>query len=57
MIEAPDLQLKIAVNPEESFWTELKTKTEKNIDTLKREIIISEAIIRLANEKLNEVKQ
>lgn len=57
MIEAPDLQLKVAVNPEEAFWTELKNKTIKSIDNLKREIIISEAVIKLADEKINEVKQ
>lgn len=57
MIEASDLGLKVAENSEEAFWKELKDKTLKNIDTLKREIIINQAIIKLADDKLNEVKQ
>ena len=51
-----DLQLKIAENPEEAFWTQLKDKCVKDIVSHNREIIINEAIIELAKYKINEVK-
>jgi len=56
MIEDKELGLKVAENPEIAFWTELKSKSLKSIETLKHEIIINEAIIKLAEEKISEVK-
>lgn len=56
MIQDTDLGLKVAENPEEAFWSELKTKSLKDIETLKHEIIINQAIIELADKKISEVK-
>ena len=57
MIENKELGLKIALNPDEAFWTQLKEKCEKEIDNNRREIIINEAVIQLAEKKINEVQQ
>jgi len=51
-----DLNIKIAENPEEAFWTKIKDESIKRIESMKHEIIINEAIIRLSNEKISEVK-
>ena len=51
-----DLGIKIAENPEEVFWTNLKKESIKSIESNKHEIIINESIIKLADEKLAENK-
>ena len=56
MIEDKELNLKIAENPEEAFWTQLKEKCIKDIVSHNREIVINEAIIDLCKEKIVEVK-
>lgn len=50
------IDVKIAKNPDEAFWTQFKEKCLKDIETSKREIIISERLVRLAEEKLSEAK-
>ena len=47
-----DSDVKIAKNPEEAFWIELKEKCEKEIANNKRGIIINEEIIKLCNRKI-----
>lgn len=48
------LGIKIAENPDQAFWTQLKEKCMRDIETHKREIIINEAIIELSEQKINE---
>jgi hypothetical protein len=47
-----DKDVKIAESPEEAFWTTFKERCLKDIETHKREIIINEHLLKLANEKL-----
>lgn len=54
MITEKKFGAKIAENPEEAFWIELKDKSTKVIETLKHEIIINEAIIKLADSKIKK---
>lgn len=54
MIEA--LDVKIAENPEEAFWTEFKDKCLKEIESNKRQIEMNKVLAKLAEEKLSEVK-
>lgn len=49
-----DLGIKIAEDPEEAFWTKLKEESQKRIDSMKHEIIINEAVIKLAEDKLKK---
>lgn len=56
MIEHKELGLKIAENPEEKFWIEMKDKCTKAIESNHREIIINEEIVKLAEKKIVEVK-
>ena len=51
-----ELNVKIAINPEEAFWKQLEEKCVKDIATHEREIIINKAIIDLAKQKIDEVK-
>lgn len=55
MIE--DAEVKIAETHDESFWNNFKERCLKEIDNNKREIIINEKLVELANEKINEAKQ
>lgn len=57
MIEDEKLGLKIAVNPAEAFWTQLKEKSLKSIDTLNYEIVINQALIELADKKISEANK
>lgn len=57
MLEDKDLGLKIAVNPDEAFWIKLKEDTQKQIQTYKREIIVNEAVIELAEKKIKEINE
>lgn len=47
-----DVEVKIAEDSEELFWTTLKKDAVKRIENMRHEIIINEAIIKLADEKL-----
>ena len=49
-----DEQVKIALNPEEAFWNKVLDEAQSRIVQMKHEIIINEAVIKLANEKLAE---
>lgn len=57
MIEDKDLGLKIAINPEEAFWIKLKEDTETRISSYKREIIINESVVKLAEQKIVEINE
>jgi len=52
----PKFGAKVAENTEEAFWIELKDKSIKAIESLKHEIIINEAIIKLADSKIKIVE-
>ena len=49
-----DEDVKIALNPEEAFWSKVRDEASKRIKDMRHEIIINEAITKLANEKLAE---
>jgi hypothetical protein len=59
MIEDDELRLKMADNSEEAYWIKLKDEVVKRIDSMRKEIIINEAILVLALEKIkiNEEKE
>jgi hypothetical protein len=57
MLEDKSIGLKIALNPEEAFWIEMKEKCLKEINNNKREIIINEAVIELAEKKIKEINE
>lgn len=57
MIEDKDLGLKIAVNPDEAFWIDLKERMLKQIESYKREIIVNEAVVELAEKKIKEINE
>lgn len=46
--------IKIAEDSEEAFWTKLREESLKRIESMKHEITINEAIIKLAEEKLKK---
>jgi hypothetical protein len=48
-----ELNVKIAENPEQAFWNNLEKDAQKRIEQMKHEIIISEAIVKLSQEKQN----
>ena len=52
MIENEELGLKVAENPEEKLWAEIKDKATDAIVRSKVEIEIQEAIIKLAETKI-----
>ena len=52
-----DLNIKIATNSEEAFWTKVKDKCTNDITEMRRNIIINEAIIECAKNKINEEKE
>ncbi len=49
-------EIVIAGNSEEAFWTNLQKESNKRIEQMRHEIMINEAIIELANKKIDEVK-
>lgn len=57
MIEDKNLGLKVAENPDEARWEGIKERAEKNIIDNETEMEISRAIIKLAEEKLKEIKK
>lgn len=52
MIKDSKLGLKVAVDPEEAFWEKLKEETLARIESNKHEILINEAVLKLAEGKL-----
>ncbi len=54
MIEDKSLDLKIAVNKDEAFWTKTKDKCLEAIESCKREIIINEHFLILVDQKIKE---
>ena len=54
MIEDKELGLKIAENPVEAKWVEIKDRMEKSIVNSKIEIEISKKLIQLANRKIKK---
>ena len=56
MITDETLNATIAENPEEAFWVGVKEKALKQIELMHHEIIINQAIVDLADKKINEAK-
>lgn len=56
MIEEKEIGLKVAENPEEKFWTDVKTNTEKALFNCEHEMIMHRRIIDLCNEMLGKDK-
>lgn len=54
IVEEEKLGVKIAENPEEAFWENLKVKRQEEILNLKREIIINENLIKLCEERISK---
>ena len=54
MIEDKKLKLKIAENPIEALWERTRKATEIRIAELKNTLIIEEAFLKLAEEKLKK---
>ena len=52
MIEDLKDGIKIAENPEEKFWAEAEDNCKKEIDNLKKRIIINEHLSKLFIDKL-----
>lgn len=52
MIESKELGAKVAENPEEAFWTGVKTEADKRILSCEREIVINKHILLLCSDKL-----
>ena len=50
-----DLGLKIGTK-EEAFWTEIKDKTEKEIETLEKMLKFNKAILDMARFRINDEK-
>jgi len=57
MIEDKKLGVKMAGNPEEAKWESILARAKESIDQSKTEIEINAAIIRLAEEKLKEIRK
>jgi len=55
MIEDKKLGIKVAVNTQEAFWSEMKDRIIKDIENNKHNIEISEHILKLAETKLKDV--
>lgn len=57
MITDESIGLKLAENPDEAFWITTKEKCLKEIESLKHAIIINQAILDLADKKIDEAKK
>lgn len=57
MIEDKELGLKVAVNDEEAKWINIEKKAKEGIENNQTEIEINKAIMKLAEEKLKEMKK
>jgi len=57
MIEDKKLGLKIAENPAEAKWETIRSRASEAIEQHKTEIEINSAIVRLADEKLKELRK
>ncbi len=53
MKEPNDLGIKMGT-PEEAAWTNIRDSSKKEVEQSKRAIMIGEAIIKLAEEKIKE---
>ena len=54
MIEDKEMGIKVAENKVEAFWTEMKTKVEKDIEMNEHNIEIGKHILKLAEQRLKE---
>jgi len=54
MIKDKKLGLKIAVNETETLWENVRLSTTERIKNAKNSLIIEEAFLKLAEEKLKE---
>lgn len=55
MIENEELGLKIAENSDEAYWTELKEKCIKAIETAERNIKVDKKVIELCDIELKNI--
>ena len=55
MIEDEKLGLKIAENSDEAYWTELKEKCTKAIETAERNIKVDKKVIELCDIELKTI--
>ena len=55
MIEDKELGLKIAENSDEAYWTELKEKCIKAIETAERNIKVDKKVIELCDIELKNI--
>ena len=54
MIEDKKIGLKVAENELEELWHRVIESTENTIKSLKNDVIINEAILNMARQKLSE---
>ena len=57
MIEDKKNGVKIAESPEEQKWENIKNRATESIEQSRIEIEINEAIVKLAEEKLKEMRK
>lgn len=57
MIEDKETGIKVAENPKEAMWGEVKRKIELEIETLGKSIEVNRAFLEKANEKLKDAEQ
>ena len=53
MIEEKELGVKIAVDSDEAFWTDMKEKCTEAIKTEHRNIKVQEKLLKLCEEQLS----
>lgn len=57
MIEDKELGLKFAENKEEALWEKLRLGREQTIKSYEEALIIEREILKLAENKLKEIKK
>lgn len=57
MIEDKKIGLKIAENPLEEIWETVRKSTEARIKDMKKTLIVEEAVLEMAENKLKEVSK
>ena len=56
MIEDKEIGLKIAENPEEAFWEDIRKESKELIIQKKKELMLQEAILETAEKKIKRKK-
>jgi len=57
MIEDKELGLKIAENPAEKMWIEIRDKTESRIKQMEESLIVERAFLKMSKDKIEEAMQ